>query len=199
MSAAPAAVEGPHPRACWDCPCTAGETPPRGSTSTTCPLSLPIGPRTGWSLGWLFGALSFPVGSAAFGLASPASAARPTTPRRVAVSRPPHGLIGAALTVGVVGVLEPAARGGLGGDRPWHGAGLYDPALSTLGRLYGEAARPAITKVTLYGGFASTVCWPLTAVLNEWLGWRGACLAYAAVHLAIVLPLYLFAIPKESW
>jgi dipeptide/tripeptide permease len=37
------------------------------------------------------------------------------------------------------------------------GAGLYDPAFATLGRLYGQAARPAITAVTLFGGFASTV------------------------------------------
>ncbi len=78
------------------------------------------------------------------------------------------------------------------------GAGLYDPAFSTLGRLCGEAARSAITKVTLFGGFASTVCWPLTALLEAWIGWRGACLAYALVHLAVVLPLYLFVVPKEA-
>jgi MFS family permease len=31
------------------------------------------------------------------------------------------------------------------------GAGLYDPAFATLGRLYGEAARSAITTLTLFG------------------------------------------------
>lgn len=77
------------------------------------------------------------------------------------------------------------------------GAGLYDPAFSSLGRLYGEHARSAITQVTLFGGFASTVCWPLSALLVERLGWRGACLTYAAIHITIVLPLYLLALPRE--
>jgi predicted MFS family arabinose efflux permease len=78
------------------------------------------------------------------------------------------------------------------------GAGLYDPAFSTLGRLYGEHARSAITHLTLFGGFASTVCWPLSALFVERFGWRGASLAYAAINLAVVLPLYLFGIPREE-
>ena len=78
------------------------------------------------------------------------------------------------------------------------GAGLYDAAFSTLGRLYGAQARSAITQLTLWGGFASTVCWPLSAWLVEAVGWRGACLAYASLHLAVTLPLALFAIPREA-
>jgi hypothetical protein len=50
------------------------------------------------------------------------------------------------------------------------GAGLYDAVFSTLGGLYGQAARPAISSVTLFGGFASTLCWPLTAFLLEQVG-----------------------------
>ena len=71
------------------------------------------------------------------------------------------------------------------------GAGLYDPAFATLGRLYGEGGRSAITTLTLFGGFASTVCWPLSAFLDAHLGWRGACLVYAGFHLAVALPIYL--------
>ena len=78
------------------------------------------------------------------------------------------------------------------------GAGLYDPAFATLGRLYGEAARPAITTLTLFGGFASTVCWPLSAFLVTHLGWRGACWAYAAIHLGVLLPVYFYALPHET-
>jgi MFS family permease len=78
------------------------------------------------------------------------------------------------------------------------GGGLYDPAFSALGRLYGEDARSAITQVTLFGGFSSTVCWPLTAFLAAHLGWRGACLTYAAILVAVVLPLYLFGLPREA-
>ncbi|HZH25564.1 MAG TPA: MFS transporter [Azospirillaceae bacterium] len=76
-------------------------------------------------------------------------------------------------------------------------AGLYDAAFSTLGRLYGRDARSAITNLTLFGGFASTVCWPLSAVMLDAFGWRGVCLGYAAVHLAVVLPAYLCALPRE--
>lgn len=75
-------------------------------------------------------------------------------------------------------------------------AGLYDAAFSTLGRLYGRDARAAITQLTLWGGFASTVCWPITAWLVEIIGWRGACLAYAGLHLAVTLPLSLFLMPR---
>jgi MFS family permease len=37
-------------------------------------------------------------------------------------------------------------------------ASLYDAAFSTLGRIYGSDSRTAITAVTLFGGFSSTVC-----------------------------------------
>jgi predicted MFS family arabinose efflux permease len=77
------------------------------------------------------------------------------------------------------------------------GAGLYDAAFSTLGRMFGRSARSAITEVTLWGGFASTVCWPLSAILVESVGWRATCLVYAGLHLAVALPLHLLALPRE--
>lgn len=138
-------------------------------------LAVPIAEETGWSLSWLFGALS--VGLVVSGLVSPRVG-------RLIHYRGGRSVMAAAaalIGIGQAGLwLAPnlpcfvAAWGVIGLGM---GAGLYDPAFSTLGRLYGEAARPAITKVTLWGGFASTVCWPLTAVLNDWVGWRGACLA----------------------
>jgi predicted MFS family arabinose efflux permease len=75
-------------------------------------------------------------------------------------------------------------------------AGLYDAAFSTLGRIYGSQSRTAITAVTLFGGFASTVCWPLSAFLAARFGWRGACFAYAAIQIAVALPLHLLVLPK---
>ncbi len=78
------------------------------------------------------------------------------------------------------------------------GAGLYDAAFSTLGRIYGRDARRAITALTLWGGFASTVCWPITAALAETVGWRGTCLAYAGLHLFVTLPLCVFAVPRAD-
>ena len=74
-------------------------------------------------------------------------------------------------------------------------SGLYDAGFATLGRLYGQGARSAITTLTLFGGFASTVCWPVSAFLVENFGWRAACFAYAAVHLFICPPLHLGLVP----
>jgi predicted MFS family arabinose efflux permease len=75
-------------------------------------------------------------------------------------------------------------------------ASLYDAAFSTLGGIYGSQARTAITAVTLFGGFASTVCWPLSAVLASQVGWRGTCLSYAAIQIAISLPIHLLVLPR---
>ncbi len=77
------------------------------------------------------------------------------------------------------------------------GAGLYDPAFATLGRLYGHGGRSAITTLTLFGGFASTICWPLSAFLEAHLGWRGACAAYAGFQLFVALPIYVLVVPRE--
>jgi len=76
------------------------------------------------------------------------------------------------------------------------GAGLYDAAFSTLGNIYGSNARGAIAGVTLFGGFASTVCWPFSAYLVQHLGWREACFAYAAIQIAVSLPIHLLALPR---
>ena len=158
-------------------------------------LAGPIAADTGWPLAWVVGALS--VGLLVSGLISP----------RVGHLIDRHGgrpVLAASATLLAIGLLGI----GLAPTLPlfvaaWTiiglgmGAGLYDPAFSALGRLYGEEARPAITHVTLFGGFASTVCWPMTAFLAEQLGWRGACLTYAAIHLVVVLPLYLVGLPRE--
>jgi predicted MFS family arabinose efflux permease len=50
--------------------------------------------------------------------------------------------------------------------------------------------------ITLIAGFASTVGWPLSAFLNGAVGWRGACLTWAGLHLALGLPLNRFLIPS---
>ena len=75
------------------------------------------------------------------------------------------------------------------------GAGLYDAAFGTLGRIYGDAARRSITGITLLAGFASTVGWPLTALGLESIGWRNTCFAWAAAHILIGLPLNFFMLP----
>jgi len=70
-------------------------------------------------------------------------------------------------------------------------AGLYEAAFSTLAGIYGREARRSITGITLIAGFASTVCWPLSAYMDVTLGWRATCYVWALAHLAIGLPINL--------
>lgn len=70
--------------------------------------------------------------------------------------------------------------------------GLYDAAFATVVRLEGQSARRVIAGITLIAGFASSIGWPLTALLSDTWGWRSALLVWAALHLLINLPLYLF-------
>lgn len=77
------------------------------------------------------------------------------------------------------------------------GSGLYEAAFATLVRLYGQSARNAITGVTLFAGFASTVGWPLSIWLESVVGWRGACLAWAALHIVLALPINI-SLPKTA-
>jgi predicted MFS family arabinose efflux permease len=158
-------------------------------------LAVPIARATGWPAPWILGGLS--IGLLVAGLIAPIVG---RTIDRVG-GRPilagsavflAIGLLGLAVAPNVETYVAAWVVIGFG-----MGTGLYDPAFSTLGRLYGEEARTLITGTTLFGGFASTVCWPLSALLVEFVGWRGACLTYAGIHLLVVLPLYLFAIPRE--
>jgi MFS family permease len=73
--------------------------------------------------------------------------------------------------------------------------GLYDAAFATLATLYGSQARGPITGITLIAGFASTIGWPLTAALEAKLGWRGACLVWAALHGVVGLPVNALVVP----
>ena len=69
------------------------------------------------------------------------------------------------------------------------GSGLYEGAFAALVRLEGRDARRSITGITLFGGFASTVGWPLSSWVLAHFDWRMACLTWAALHVVIGLPL----------
>src|SRR5262245_34532676 len=99
-----------------------------------------VSPRIGWLIGRHGGHRVMPIGSllAALGLALLVYAAHPAAYLAV------WALLGVATA-----------------------ATLYDPAFATLGRIFGLAARRPITVLTLAGGFASTVSWPVTHLLLE--------------------------------
>ncbi len=103
------------------------------------------------------------------------------------------GLVWLGLAQGAIGLAGAWLVLGLG-----MAMGLYDPAFAALTAIYGREARSAITGITLIGGFASTVGWPLSAWLNHAFGWRGACLGWAALNLALCLPINRFLIPLPA-
>ncbi|RMQ40228.1 hypothetical protein ALQ04_04310 [Pseudomonas cichorii] len=60
---------------------------------------------------------------------------------------------------------------------------LYDALFAVLAGLLSSKARPLMVQITLLGGLASAVFWPLGHLLNEMLGWRNGTWVYAALAL----------------
>ncbi|MDJ1156737.1 MFS transporter [Chelatococcus sp. SYSU_G07232] len=67
---------------------------------------------------------------------------------------------------------------------------LYDAAFAALARIGGPEARRPMAQITLLGGLASTVFWPIGSFLAASLGWRGALVVYAGLAL-LAAPLHL--------
>jgi Major Facilitator Superfamily len=155
----------------------------------------PIVADTGWSLGFVVGGTS--IGLLVAGLVSP----------QVGRIIDRHGGRSVLLASSLLYALGLAGIG-LAPTLPFYlaawavlglgmGTGLYDAVFAALGRMYGHGARGPITNLTLFGGFSSTVCWPLSARLIEIAGWRGACLVYAALHLCVSLPLQAAVVRRQ--
>jgi len=158
-------------------------------------LTVPlIAAERGWSLAFAMAGLS--VGLLAAGLVAPAVG-------RMIDRHGGHVVMTAGSLVAALGlvalVLAPNRATYLGA---WAltgaamAAALYDAAFATLGRIFGAAARRPITVLTFVGGFASTVSWPVTRVLVDAHGWRGAYLVYAVLLMLVAAPLHAFALPR---
>jgi predicted MFS family arabinose efflux permease len=159
-------------------------------------LADPIARDTGWGYEWVTSGVS--VGLLVAGMISP-RVGRTIGQRG---GRPILALGAVLLAAGLA--LLGCAPGFLWYLAAWAligagmGAGLYDAAFSTLGRIYGKDARSTITWVTLFGGFASTVCWPMSALLVDQFGWRSTCFIYAAIQIGFSLPVHLLALPRQA-
>ena len=156
----------------------------------------PILHDTGWSLGWIVGGTS--IGLLVAGLISPQvgriidrHGGRPVLLASSLFYA--AGLIGVGLAPALPVYLAAWVLIGLG-----MGTGLYDAVFAALGRMYGTEARQPITNLTLFGGFASTICWPLSAFMIEHVGWRYACFLYAGLHLLVALPLQMSVVRRAS-
>jgi predicted MFS family arabinose efflux permease len=73
--------------------------------------------------------------------------------------------------------------------------GLYDTCFAAIARTGQTSSyRRTVTGVTLIAGFASTVSWPATHYLLEYVGWRNTCGLYAGAMLLCV-PVYATVLP----
>jgi predicted MFS family arabinose efflux permease len=67
---------------------------------------------------------------------------------------------------------------------------LYEAAFATINREFLLQARKGISVLSLFGGLASTVFWPLTLKLDGLYGWRHTWMIYGALQLALCAPLH---------
>jgi MFS family permease len=75
---------------------------------------------------------------------------------------------------------------------------LYDAAFAALVQVAPSRGRKAISYLTLYGAYASTVFWVIGHYLNEGYGWRGTLVIFAAINLAICLPLNWIGLSRRE-
>ena len=75
---------------------------------------------------------------------------------------------------------------------------LYDAAFAALVQVTPSRGRRAISYLTLFGGFASSVFWPIGHALNAAYGWRATLIIFAVVNLVACLPLHWFGLARRE-
>jgi hypothetical protein len=75
---------------------------------------------------------------------------------------------------------------------------LYDAAFAALVQVTPSRGRRAISYLTLFGGLASSVFWPIGHALNAAYGWRTTLLVFAAINLLVCLPLHLVGLARRE-
>ena len=159
-------------------------------------LAGPIGQDTGWSRGFVF--LGFTVALLAMGLVSSAVGR--------AIDR-----YGARVVMTLGTVLVSAGLFALAHVRSeatylavWAFLGLgmrlclYDAAFAALVQVAPSRGRKAISYLTLFGAFASSVFWLVGHALNEQVGWRQTLVLFALINLVVCLPLHWLGLARRE-
>ena len=155
-----------------------------------------IGPRimaeTGWSKTWIYGAFS--LATLTSGLVAPRigalidkSGGRHVMAIGSVVGGLGYLLLAYANSLPMLYIAYAVIGLGMAGS-------LYDPAFASLARMAGHKARISITMLTLGGGLASTVFWPLGLWLLSFMDWRELCLVYAVLNGVVCAMLHLVGI-----
>jgi predicted MFS family arabinose efflux permease len=159
-------------------------------------LAGPIAADTGWSLSLVY--FGFTVGLLAMGLVS-AWAGR---------ALDQYGARG-AMSAGIVLVSASLyalaqVRSEAGYLAVWAAIGvgmrfcLYDAAFVALVQIVPARGRQAISYLTLFGAFASSVFWVLGHYFNEAYGWRRTLELFALINAGVCLPLILAGLARRD-
>jgi hypothetical protein len=159
-------------------------------------LGAPIAEDTGWSRSLVFagltvGLLGSGAVSAAVGRAIDRHGAR-------TIMEAGSGLVAAALLVIALAQYPAVYIAGWALLGPAMRMTLYDAAFAALVQVTPERGRRAISYLTLFGGFASSVFWPIGHALDLAIGWRQTILVYAALNLLVCLPLHRWALSRRT-
>jgi MFS family permease len=159
-------------------------------------LAAPIAAETSWSRGFVY--FGFTVALLVMGVVS--------TPIGKLIDT--HGARRVMCTGYVIVALALAGLGLTHGEAAWLaiwailGIGmrccLYDAAFAALVQVTPTRGRLAISYLTLYGAFASSVFWTIGHYLNAWMGWRLTLMVFAGIVLAICLPLTWIGLARKE-
>jgi MFS family permease len=159
-------------------------------------LGAPIAQETGWSRGLVFGGLT--AGLLASGAASTHLGRWIDRYGARAIMSTGSGL--AAIGLWLLSIVT----GPLAYVAVWLLLGLamrmtlYDAAFAALVQVTPSRGRRAISYLTLFGGFASSVFWPIAHWLNEAYNWRTTFLIFAAINLFVCLPFNWWGLARRE-
>lgn len=159
-------------------------------------LGKPIAADTGWSQTAVFGGLT---------IALLASSAVSTTVGRLIDARGARTVMAAGSVLIAVGLIALSQVTHIYAYwAVWALLGvamrmnLYDAAFAALVQVTPVRGRRAISYLTLFGGFASTVFWPIGYELNAVYGWRATLSVFAVINLCICLPLHWLGLARRE-
>jgi MFS family permease len=159
-------------------------------------LAGPISKDTGWSRGFVF--LGFTVALLAMGLVS--NTVGRAIDRRGARSVMSLGTL--LVSIGLFALAHVRSEPAYLAVWAFLGLGmrlcLYDAAFAALVQVAPSRGRQAISYLTLFGAFASSVFWVIGHALNEQIGWRQTLVVFAVVNLVVCLPLHWFGLARRE-
>jgi Major Facilitator Superfamily len=159
-------------------------------------LAGPIAADTGWSRGLVY--FGFTVGLLAMGLVSAWAG-------RVIDRHGARGVMSAGIVLVSASLYALAqVRTEAGYLAAWAAIGvgmrfcLYDAAFVALVQIVPARGRLAISYLTLFGAFASSVFWVLGHYFNEAWGWRRTLEWFALINAGVCLPLILAGLARRD-